>query len=53
MGIGGSEDEFIFKVGKKLGFTISRLNDIRSKFVENEQKSSADLVHKKPLIYLN
>ena len=35
-----SEDEFIFKVGKKLGFTISRLNDIRSQFVENEQKSS-------------
>lgn len=36
-----SEDEFIFKVGKKLGFTIRRLNDIRSQFVENEKKASA------------
>ena len=31
-----SEDEFIFKVGKKLGFTIKRLDEIRSQFVESE-----------------
>ena len=35
-----SEDEFIFMVGKKLGFTIKRLNDIRNQFVENEKSSS-------------
>ena len=36
-----SEDEFIFKVGKKLGFTIKRLNDIRNQFVEPEKSSSS------------
>jgi DnaJ like chaperone protein len=36
-----SEDEFIFKVGKKLGFTIKRLNDIRNQFVEPEKSSNS------------
>ena len=36
-----SEDEFIFNVGKKLGFTIKRLNDIRNQFVEPEKSSSS------------
>ncbi len=36
-----SEDEFIFKVGKKLGFTIKRLNDIRNQFVEPEKSTSS------------
>lgn len=29
-----SEDEFIFRVGKKLGFTVNALNEIRSQFIE-------------------
>ena len=37
-----SEDEFIFKVGKKLGFTIKRLNDIRSQFVEPEKSGNSN-----------
>lgn len=36
-----SEDEFIFKVGKKLGFTIQRLNEIRNQFVEEEKTTSS------------
>jgi DnaJ like chaperone protein len=36
-----SEDEFIFKVGKKLGFTIKRLNDIRNQFVDPEKSSNS------------
>lgn len=35
-----SEDEFIFNVGKKLGFTIKRLNDIRNQFVEPEKTNN-------------
>ena len=37
-----SEDEFIFMVGKKLGFTVKRLNDIRNQFVESEKSSSTN-----------
>jgi DnaJ like chaperone protein len=36
-----SEDEFIFNVGKKLGFTVSRLNEIRSQFVVNEKQNNS------------
>lgn len=36
-----SEDEFIFNVGKKLGFTVSRLNEIRSQFVVNKKKNES------------
>lgn len=35
-----SEDEFIYNVGKKLGFTIKRLNDIRNQFVEPEKTNN-------------
>lgn len=35
-----SEDEFIFKVGKKLGFTITRLNEIRNQFVETKKEET-------------
>ena len=46
-----SEDEFIFNVGKKLGFTIKRLNDIRNQFVETKKSSDSDNLEK--LSYLN
>lgn len=46
-----SEDEFIFKVGKNLGFTIKRLNDIRNQFVEPEKTSNYDNSEKSS--YLN
>ena len=47
-----SEDEFIFKVGKKLGFTISRLNDIRNQFVEKEEKTSSSYNDSKKAPYI-
>ena len=47
-----SEDEFIFKVGKKLGFTISRLNDIRNQFVEKEEKTKSSFSDPKKAAYI-
>lgn len=46
-----SEDEFIFNVGKKLGFTIKRLNEIRNQFVETKKTSNND--NPKKMFYLN
>ena len=46
-----SEDEFIFNVGKKLGFTVKRLNEIRNQFIEPEQTSNDDASEKS--LYLN
>lgn len=46
-----SEDEFIFDVGKKLGFTIKRLNDIRNQFVDAKKTSNYD--NSKKSSYLN
>ena len=45
-----SEDEFIFRVGKKLGFTIKRLNDIRGQFVENEKTNDKSYSEKSPYL---
>lgn len=46
-----SEDEFIFKVGKKLGFTIQRLNEIRNQFV-NEEKTTSSYSSSENAVYL-
>jgi DnaJ like chaperone protein len=46
-----SEDEFIFNVGKKLGFTIKRLNEIRNQFVEPEKTNNHNSSEKS--VYLN
>lgn len=37
-----SEDKFIFDIGKKLGFTIKRLNEIRSQFVEEKSTKKSN-----------
>ena len=37
-----SEDEFIFKVGRELGFTKNRLQEIRNLFVESTKSSNND-----------
>lgn len=37
-----SEDEFIFKVGKKLGFKVDRLKEIRNQFVEKKNSSESN-----------
>lgn len=37
-----SEDEFIFKIGKKLGFTIKRLNDVRNQFIQTDASAKTN-----------
>jgi len=37
-----SEDEFIFSVGKRMGFTTKRLDEIRRQFVLNDQESQSE-----------